>query len=471
MNKKFYGTIDELLKKLSQLGIEYKLDGDKIIIGSGYIKYNEESLPIRSFSVPKFPKKGLNLLVVDVDEKLINYITLPYNNEEISAILRDMPVIDWYSNNHSNTLNNVAIIWRDHFLEENIGLLNGFVNMGVKPENILAIDKGDSTKHRFEITETFKKMGFNVEVLDNTDIDNDELMKIGRKLIFDFINSRRNLKVVVLDDGAIVTKILNNAYFDNVVGVVELTEMGLRRIRTSENKLLYPVFNVAKTKLKRHITYTEISNTIFTRIIELLQAEKLVGRSVVLCGYGDLGEILADRLRNYGVRVSIVDTDILRLIVASERGYNTYKTCLDAVKSEKPFMIVGASGYRSISKDVIALLPEYGYVTAGATADLHAFKIFEEEGKKYQKIEKYGTQYNVFDKYIDVLGNGRSVNLFDSEAIPNKSNDVFKAAQLLTVYNMINKNNFEKKLELNIVDEWIEESGILEKYYELYMER
>ena len=64
-----------------------------------------------------------------------------------------------------------------------------------------------------------------------------------------------------------------------------------------------------------------------------------------------------------------------------------------------------------------------------------------------------------------------SVNLFDSEAIPNKSNDVFKAAQLLTVYNMINKETLENKLEVNIVDEWISESGILDKYYSLYMEK
>ena len=72
---------------------------------------------------------------------------------------------------------------------------------------------------------------------------------------------------------------------------------------------------------------------------------------------------------------------------------------------------------------------------------------------------------------MDVLGNGRSVNLFDSEAIPNKSNDIFKSAQLVTVYNMVNKETLENKLELNIVDEWIEDSKILDKYYELYMQK
>ena len=171
MNRKFYGSVEELKNKLISMQIEYKEEDNKIIIGNGYIKFTEEYLPIRSFSVPRFPKEGLDLLIEGVDKRIIDKITLTYNEDEINAIIRDMPVIDWYSNNYENTLSNVAIIWRDHFLEENVGLLNGFVNMGVKPENILAIDKGDSTKHRFEITETFKKMGFNVDVLDNTDID------------------------------------------------------------------------------------------------------------------------------------------------------------------------------------------------------------------------------------------------------------------------------------------------------------
>ena len=470
MNRYFYGNKKDLINKLKELKIQFKIKNNEILIENGIIKYEEKDLPIRTFSITRFPKKGLELEINNIDNKMIDKICMPYNNDEIKAIIRDMPVIKWYSKNHKNTLSNVAIIWRDHFLEENVGLLNGFVEMGVNPRNILAIDKGDSTKHRFEITETFKKMGFNVSVLDNTDVDNEELMKIGEKLIHNFIKERKNLKVVVLDDGAIVTKILDKVHFDNVVGVVELTEMGLRRIRPNEKDLLYPVLNVAKTKLKRYITYTEISSSIFTRIIELLQGTKLIGRSVTLCGYGDLGEILADRLRSYGVRVSIVDTDTLRLIVASERGFNTYRNCYDAVKNEKPFMIVGASGYRSISEEVIKMLPDYGFVTSGATADLHAFKDFEQRNEKYQKIDKYGTQYLVFKKHIDVLGNGRSVNLFDSEAIPNMSNDIFKSAQLLTVYNMIH-SKLENKLEVNIVDEWIEESGILEKYYDLYMKK
>lgn len=465
----YYGSLEQFINQLDNRGISYNLKNDIININGVDVKYTERDYPIRTFSTPRFPKKGLELISYEkIDE--IYKICLEYTDDEINAIIRDMPVIDYYATMHNNSLENVAIIWRDHFLEENIGLLNGFVKMGVDPKNILAINKGDSTLHRFEITETFKKMGFQVDLLDNTALNDDVLINIGKKVIYDFLDKRKNLKVIVLDDGAIVTKIIDQKYYKNIMGVVELTEMGLRRIRPNEDKLLYPILNVAKTKLKRYITYTEIANTIFTRIIELLKAEKIVGRKVVLCGYGDLGEILADRLRSYGVRVAVTDPDVLRLIIASEKGYNTYKTCLDAVKKEKPFMIVGASGYNSISKEVIELLPNYSFVTAGATADLYQFKKYEQENEKYKAIEKYGTQYYINNKYIDVLGNGRSVNLFDSEAIPNKSNDIFKASQLVTVYNIINTINLNNKIQTDIVDKWINESGILEKYYSLYME-
>ena len=50
MNRKFYGSIEELKNKLTSMQIEYKEEDNKIIIGNGYIKFTEEYLPIRSLS-------------------------------------------------------------------------------------------------------------------------------------------------------------------------------------------------------------------------------------------------------------------------------------------------------------------------------------------------------------------------------------------------------------------------------------
>ena len=208
----YYGSLEEFIKDLEKENISYKLEDNFIEIDGVRVKYEEKNLPIRSFSTPRFPKNGLVLISLE-ELPRINDICLRYNDDEVNSIIRDMPVIDDYASNHMNSLSDVAIIWRDHFLEENVGLLNGFVKMGVNPKNILALDKGDSTLHRFEIRETFKKMGFVVDILDNTALNDDVLIEEGKKIIYDFINQRKDLKVIDLDDGAIVTKIIDQKYF------------------------------------------------------------------------------------------------------------------------------------------------------------------------------------------------------------------------------------------------------------------
>lgn len=472
-----YDDIQTVIKELekNKLTVIFKESAITVYNGNDFLVIDIKKVDnsIRTFSIPL--KSVCNELLINksLSEDLYNLVTdivskkcMEYSDNEISTILNDMKITKDYSENHKGILNNIAIIWRDHFLEENIGLLSGFVTLGVKPNDILALDKGDSTLHRFEITATFKKMGFNVDVLDNSSLEDEKLMEIGTNMITNFISERKDKKIIILDDGAIISKILNKVHFDNIISIVELTEMGLRRINKLD-KIDYPILNVAKTKLKRNLVYPEISNSLFIRIIELLGGEKLVGRSAVLCGYGDMGEILAERFRALGVRVSIVDIDTMRLIVAGERGFNTYDNIVDAVKNEKPFIIIGASGYYSITKDIFQYLDEKTYITAGATADLN---VFNEYKANSTYVPKLGTIYCIDDKNIIVLGNGRSVNLYYSEAIPNKSNDIFKAGTLVTVCNsVINANDLQNGVKLNVVDEWIKSSGILEEYYKLYI--
>lgn len=479
MEKIYYDVVEEFIKDLERKignNVEICKDENKIKIGDEIIFYKEQNIGLRSFSVPYFVEGQTIIKYNGTDqqlEKAIEEVCIAYTDKEINAIEESMPILKKYSDERRENLKGVAIIWRDHFLEENVGLLTSLVRMGVDSKDVLAIDKGDSTKHREEITETFKKLGYQVDVLDNTAVADDILIEDGRKLIKEFIEKRKDKKIVILDDGAIVSRILTLHNYENVEAFVELTVTGLKRIKKlDKNELPYPVLNVAKSKLKRFITYKEISNTIFTRSIELLGGEKLVGRTVIQLGYGDLGEVLADRYSQYGARVIVIEPDVMKCIEAAEKGFTTFRTLEEAIKYEKPFFIVGASGYNSISKDVIEQLEDGTFITSGATADLNVFKEYEKNGYKYKVIPKYGTQYEINGKRITVLGNGRSVNLFESEAIPNRSNDIFKASQLVVTDKIINsKHDLKNKVELDIVDKWIDESDILEEYYKLYFKR
>lgn len=475
----YYDVLKNLIKDIEKrVTKKVELDNMKneLIIEDQRVKYSEIDVDLRSFSKPFFIENEIELDLSECKDSIKNAIIeicTAYTDNELEAIIDKMPILKDYSSRRNKDLEGVAVIWRDHFLEDNIGLLTSFMRMGVQAQDILVMDKGDSTKHRKEITATFKKLGFQVELLDNNLLEEKSLLENGTKIIDKFITDRKDKKVLILDDGAIISKILINRKYDNVKAIVELTEMGLRRIRKLDvEELPYPVLNVAKTNLKKFITYKEISNAIFTRTIELLGDEKLAGRTLIQLGYGDLGETLAKRFRQYGARVSIVDPDTMKLIQSAEEGFTTYRTLEEAMEYEKPFIIIGASGEQSISRKIVMMLDDRCYVTAGATADLSIFKEFEKEGVKHKFIPKYGTQYEINGKRITVLGNGRSVNLFDSESIPNRAIDIFKAGTLVTANMAIKEEKIlSKNLQLDIVNKWIDESKILDLYYDLYLSR
>ena len=475
----YYDILENLLNDIKERitkNVKVNKIKKELIVENQRIKYDEVDIELRSFSKPFFIENQIQLDLSECEESMkerLFEISNSYTDRELEAIIHKMPILKKYSSNKRKDLKDVAVIWRDHFLEDNIGLLTSFIRMGVEPSDIMVIDKGDSTKHRSEITSTFKKLGFQVELLDNNTLEEEELLKKGIKIIDKFITDRNNKKILILDDGAIISKILVDKKYENVKAVIELTEMGLRRIKKIKlEKLGYPVLNVAKTDLKKFITYKEISNTIFIRIIELLGDEKISGRVLIQLGYGDLGETLAKRFRQYGVKVIIVDTNIMKLIKAGEEGFTTYRTLEEAVKNEKPFIIVGASGEESISSSAIMMLKDECYVTAGATADLSVFKELENKGIRHKFIPNYGTQYYINGNKITVLGNGRSINLFNSESIPNRAIDIFKAGTLVTANMAIQEENkINNNLQLDIVNRWIEDSKILELYYDLYLSK
>ena len=477
MKLKYYSDFESLMNDIKKVKKFKKISCSKekreIYIDSEIIKFECKNFEFRSFSVPFLKNDNLMLEYSGNNDSLkvaLDNICTAYTDNEINAILESMPVLMKYSKNKKNRLENVAIIWRDHFLEENVGLLSSFIRMGVNPHDILAFDKGDSTKHRIEITKTFNKMGINTDVLDNTKINDNELIKHGKEVVDNFILNRKDKKIVILDDGAIITKIIENGKYKNIVGFLELTVMGLKRIGTlEESQLSYPVLNLAKTELKRFITYREIANTIFLKIIELLGGQKLLGRNVFILGYGDLGENLARLFGNYGTKVYVIEPDILKCIKASEMGFKTYTNIDNAIKYKKPFLLIGASGFESITENTIKGLGNETFITSGATADLNIFKKYLGNKYEYKYIPKYGSQFIIDNKKITILGNGRSINLFDSEAIPNQSNDIFKASQLVVVdYLINNKLNLFYGINSTIVDEIINDSKILNDYYDLY---
>ena len=163
----YYDSLENLTKSFSRQGLQAKIDKENLNVEFEGKTYTFNIVPTklknRSFSIAFFNQNGYLIKQIEqVSDEVLNRVNdacLEYSDLEIESIYRDMPLLYELGQENKGALKDVAIIWRDHFLEENVGLLNCLIQMGVKPSDILAIDKGDSTLHQFNIKNTFKKNG------------------------------------------------------------------------------------------------------------------------------------------------------------------------------------------------------------------------------------------------------------------------------------------------------------------------
>ena len=136
----------------------------------------------------------------------------------------------------------------------------------------------------------------------------------------------------------------------DIIGVSEETTTGVARLVQMEqdNKLLFAAFNVndSATKSKFDNLYGCRESLVdgIKRATEVMMA----GKTVVVCGYGDVGKGCAQSMRSYGCKVVVTEIDPICALQAAMEGYEV-KT-LDSVL-DKGHLFVTTTG----NKDIIAL--------------------------------------------------------------------------------------------------------------------
>ncbi|MBT6187748.1 MAG: adenosylhomocysteinase, partial [Candidatus Marinimicrobia bacterium] len=136
----------------------------------------------------------------------------------------------------------------------------------------------------------------------------------------------------------------------DIIGVSEETTTGVARLVQMEqdNKLLFAAFNVndSATKSKFDNLYGCRESLVdgIKRATEVMMA----GKTVIVCGYGDVGKGCAQSMRSYGCKVVVTEIDPICALQAAMEGYEV-KT-LDSVLS-KGHLFVTTTG----NKDIITL--------------------------------------------------------------------------------------------------------------------
>lgn len=194
--------------------------------------------------------------------------------------------------------------------------------------------------------------------------------RLVRELATSLAACRRNgQRLIVQDVGGFVVPILHTYFADQlplVKGVVEITKQGVWR--AEEIDLAFPVLHCADSELKR-LEAKRCGETIalcLDRVARRL-GQSLAGRTATVFGAGWIGTGVATALRRLDMVTELVDPDPLKV---AEARLNGFSAGFEPRRLGESHLAVGATGRRSITRDVLDHLPSGAIVASGSSRQL-----------------------------------------------------------------------------------------------------
>ncbi|MBW9223069.1 adenosylhomocysteinase [Methanothermococcus sp. SCGC AD-155-E23] len=253
---------------------------------------------------------------------------------------------------------------------------------------------------------------------------------------------------IVIDDGADLIFLLHRErqeLLDKVMGACEETTTGIIRLKAmaKEGVLKFPVINVNDAYTKhlfdnRYGTGQSVIDGII-RTTNLL----IAGKNVVVAGYGWCGKGVAMRAAGMGANVIVTEVNPIRALEAKMDGYRVMKM-EEAAKIGDIF--ITTTGCKDVIRAEHMLVMKDGAILANAG---HFDNEISKEdlrriSKSVRKVRENIEEYDLGDKKLYLLGEGRLVNLACGDGHPCEVMDMSFANQALSAKFL--KENY-KKLE------------------------
>lgn len=246
---------------------------------------------------------------------------------------------------------------------------------------------------------------------------------------------------VVIDDGADLTATIHRHHvhlLDDVVGGTEVTTSGVARIRNmhAAQALHYPVLalNDAVTKHLFDNRYGTGQSTIdgILRASNIL----LAGKVLVVHGYGWCGRGVAARARGMGARVVVCEVDPIKALEATLDGFEVLAGEQAAPVGDLFVTVTG-------NRDVITV-EQMRHMKSGAMlANSGHFDLeidvagLRAAARSHRQIRANLVEYDLDDRQIMVLAEGRLVGQSAAEASPAEVMDMTFATEALAVKDLV----------------------------------
>lgn len=238
---------------------------------------------------------------------------------------------------------------------------------------------------------------------------------------------------IVVDDGADLIFELHRRG-QKVKGASEETTTGVLRLKAMEREgvLQFPVIavNDAFTKFLFDNRYGTGQSTVdgIMRATNML----LAGKRVVVAGYGWCGRGIAIRCRGMGANVIVTEVDEIRALEAIMDGFTVMD--MDSA-SEIGDIFITATGNRDVVREEHMRKMKDGAILANAghfNVEVDV-KALERIAKSVKEVRKNVKEYDLGDRRLYLLAEGRLVNLVAGDGHPIEVMDMSFSDQALAV--------------------------------------
>jgi adenosylhomocysteinase len=200
----------------------------------------------------------------------------------------------------------------------------------------------------------------------------------------------------------------------NIIGVSEETTTGVHRLMQMEKsgELLFPAYNVndsvTKSKFDNIYGCRESLADGIKRAMDVMVA----GKTVVVCGYGDVGRGCAQSMRGYGARVIITEIDPICALQASMEGFEV--TTVEKALSGGHIFVTTTGNKDVITKDHMYGMKDQAIVCNIGHFDneIQVTPLNDDSEVGREEIKPQVDRYTFPDGHqIFLLAEGRLVNL------------------------------------------------------------
>lgn len=239
---------------------------------------------------------------------------------------------------------------------------------------------------------------------------------------------------ILLDDGAALIRLAHREYpglVDKLLGAAEETQSGVRPLHVmhEQGALRIPVIAVNDARTK--YLFDNVYGTGQSCVMAMLDITnlQLAGRTVVVVGYGWVGQGVARHAAALGAHVVVSEIDAIKGLQAHHDGYRVLSLTDAAPTAEVVFAATGLAG--AVTRAHVERMPDGAILCTAGAGPMELPMDYLDSLDTAAETRASVTEYTLphAGQRIRVLGHGDCLNCSDAEGNPIEVMDLSLALQ------------------------------------------